>query len=72
MAERPLPAYNGDEPYIFVAYSHKDSDIVYPQISWRQDLGFNIAWDEGISPGAVWRDELAQAIKKTPNPWRLL
>ena len=32
MAKRPLPAYNGDEPYIFVTYSHEDSDLVYPQI----------------------------------------
>ncbi|MCZ6656663.1 MAG: toll/interleukin-1 receptor domain-containing protein, partial [Gammaproteobacteria bacterium] len=64
MADRPLPAYSGDEPYIFVTYSHEDSDLVYPQIRWLQDQGFNVAWDEGISPGAVWRRELAQAIRE--------
>lgn len=63
MAERPLRAYNGDESYIFVAYSHEDSGLVYPQIRWLQDQGFNIAWDEGISPGAVWRSEIAETIR---------
>ena len=63
MAVGPLPAYEGDEPYIFVTYSHEDTDLVYPQIRWLQDQGFNVGWDEGISPGAVWRAELAQAIR---------
>ena len=64
MADGPLPAYNGDESYIFVTYSHEDTDLVYPQIRWLQDQGFNVGWDEGISPGAVWRSELAQAIRE--------
>jgi hypothetical protein len=25
--------------------------------------GLNVWWDEGISPGAVWRDEIAKAIR---------
>lgn len=28
-----------------------------------QDQSFNVRWDEGISPGTVWRGELAQAIR---------
>jgi len=63
MAHRPLPAYVGDEPYIFVTYSREDSDLAYPQIRWLQDQGFNLWWDEGIGPGAVWRRELTQAIR---------
>ena len=63
MTEKPLPAYDGDRAYIFVTYSHEDTDLVYPQIRWLQDQGFNVGWDEGISPGAVWRGELAQAIR---------
>lgn len=63
MAGRPLPSYVGDEPYVFVTYSHQDTDVVYPHIRWLQDQGFNVAWDEGISPGAVWRAELADAIQ---------
>jgi hypothetical protein len=63
MAERPLPAYDGDEAYVFVTYAHEDADLVYPQIRWLQDQGFNVWWDEGISPGAVWRAEVTQAIR---------
>jgi hypothetical protein len=63
MAERPLPAYDGEEAYIFVTYAHEDADLVYSHIRWLQDQGFNVWWDEGISPGAAWRAELAQAIR---------
>ena len=56
--ERPFPAYTGDAPYIFVSYSHEDDEIVYPEIQWLKDQGFNIWDDEGISreperPGLV-------------------
>lgn len=63
MADRPLPAYEGDAPYIFVCYGHADADIVHPEIRWLQDQGFNVWWDEGIDPGTVWREGLAKAIK---------
>ncbi|MCZ6501794.1 MAG: TIR domain-containing protein, partial [Gammaproteobacteria bacterium] len=60
--DRPFPAYKGDEPYIFVSYSHQDADTVFPGIQWLRDQGFNIWYDEGISPGASWREELAESI----------
>ena len=60
--ERPFPAYKGDEPYIFVSYSHQDADIVFPGIQRLRDQGFNIWYDEGINPGASWREELAESI----------
>ena len=62
MAERPLPAFDGDEPYVFVSYSHEDDELVHPQIRWLQEQGFNVWWDEGISPGASWRTELTDAL----------
>lgn len=63
MIDQPLPAYQGDEPYVFVSYSHEDKNLVYPEIRWLQDQGVNVWWDEGISPGAVWRGELTQALR---------
>jgi hypothetical protein len=30
--DQPLAAYEGDEPYVFVCYSHEDSAAVYPEI----------------------------------------
>ena len=60
--DKPFPAYVGDASYIFVSYAHADADIVYPEISWLHEQGFNVWYDEGIEPGSVWRDELAKAI----------
>jgi TolB-like protein len=60
--ERPFPAYKGDEPYVFVSYAHDDAELVYPEIVRLREAGFNIWYDEGISPGATWRDEVALAL----------
>ena len=60
--EKPYPAYKGGQPYIFVCYAHDDVEMVYPEITWLRDQGFNIWYDDGISPGASWRQELADAI----------
>ena len=30
--DRPFPAYQGDQPYIFVCYSHADTEIVFPEL----------------------------------------
>ena len=62
--ERPFPAYSGGEPYIFVSYAHEDTVMVYPEIQWLKDQGFNIWYDEGISPGAQWHQQLADQIQK--------
>jgi TolB-like protein len=63
--DRPFAAYKGDEPYIFVSYAHEDSDVVYPEIQWLKEQGFNIWYDEGISPGSRWSDELATSLKNS-------
>lgn len=60
---RPFPAYSGKDPYIFVSYAHADTDIVYPVLIWMKDQGYNVWYDEGIHPGAEWRDELTRAIR---------
>ena len=60
--ERPFPAYKGDAPYIFVSYAHEDAELAYPEITRLKDQGFNIWYDEGISPGSTWRDEVALAL----------
>ena len=63
--EAPFPAYDGDEPYIFVSYAHEDVTEVYPDLQWLRDQGVNIWYDEGISPGSEWREELGRAIRKS-------
>ena len=61
--DQPFPAYQGDEPYVFVCYAHDDSAVVYPEMQWLRDQGVNLWYDEGISAGKVWRAEIAEAIQ---------
>ena len=57
-------AYGGDDPFIFVSYSHRDDELVYPELKRLRSLGFNIWYDEGLGAGNVWADELARRLRK--------
>lgn len=63
--ELPLQAYSGDEPYIFVSYSHSDSSDIFPDLKRFNDLGYNIWYDEGIAPGIDWDNELEEALSNS-------
>ena len=65
--EKPFPSYQGDEPYIFVCYSHEDASVVYPEIERLRDRGFNIWYDEGITAGEEWTAELAQRVREADH-----
>ena len=45
-----------------MSYAHDDAALVYPEITRLKNEGFNIWYDEGISPGTTWRDEVALAL----------
>lgn len=47
-------AYKGSEPFIFISYAHKDSEVVLPVIRRLQQDGFRVWYDEGIAPGSQW------------------
>jgi serine/threonine-protein kinase len=61
----PAARHGNDEPYVFICYSHApaDVDIVLGEINWLRDRGVSVWYDEGISPGAEWREELGEAIR---------
>ncbi|MEM7000077.1 MAG: TIR domain-containing protein [Pseudomonadota bacterium] len=59
----PAPAYTGKDPYVFVSYAHGDGALALDEISWLQEHGVNIWYDEGITPGANWTDVLAEKIE---------
>ncbi len=61
--EPPFKAYDGDEPFVFVSYSHQDKAWVYPEIQRLHDVGHRIWYDEGIDPGNEWPDEIAKALE---------
>ena len=60
--ELPFNAYDGDDPYIFVAYAHKDKALVYPEIGRLHELGYRIWYDEGVVPTSDWPDNVAEAL----------
>lgn len=60
--DRPFPAYEGEEAYFFVSYAHADAELVYPEMSWIYDAGFNLWYDDGIHVGSVWRRALADSL----------
>ncbi|MEJ2534084.1 MAG: TIR domain-containing protein [Gammaproteobacteria bacterium] len=62
MAIKPHPAYEGDDPFVFVSYSHADENEVYPEIRWLQDQGIEVWFDEGISGATRWRDAIASRL----------
>ena len=62
--EKPFAAYTGEDSFIFVSYAHADDALVYPELQRLKDRGFNVWYDEGISPGSEWTDALASAIER--------
>lgn len=56
-------AYEGNMPYVFVSYSHKDSGIVMPVIESLQKEGVLIWFDGGIEAGSEWPEYIAAHLK---------
>ena len=61
--KKPFDAYEGDEPYIFISYAHKDRRLVFPEIEKFHNEGYPIWYDDGLTPGQEWDDEIAIALK---------
>ena len=56
------PAYEGDKPYIFISYAHKDTDKVIPAIKGLQEVGYPVWYDAGIQVGSEWPDYIAEHL----------
>ena len=65
-------AYNGDEPYLFVSYSHRDTNKVYPILDELSDNKYRIWYDEACENGNDFRDELRQRIKNSEAVLRII
>ena len=53
--DRPFAPYEGTEPYIFVSYSHADSERVLPVLTELDRAGYRIWYDKGIPWSAEWQ-----------------
>ncbi len=56
-------AYSGNEPYLFVSYSHRDSKQVYPILDALHDKKYRIWYDESCENGSDFREELRHRIE---------
>ncbi|MCR5410811.1 MAG: toll/interleukin-1 receptor domain-containing protein [Lachnospiraceae bacterium] len=52
-----------DRDFIFISYSHKDSDRILPLISRLENDGIHVWYDEGIDPGTEWDENIASHLK---------
>lgn len=62
MNER-IPAYEGREPFIFVSYAHKNSNMVMPIIDSLYSDKYRVWYDEGIAPGSEWPKNIEDHLK---------
>lgn len=59
-----VEAYEGNRPYLFVSYSHKDKDRVFPILEQMQQAGFRLWYDQGIESTSKWAEVIAAHLKK--------
>ena len=57
-----LAPYDGTGPYIFLSYSHKDSDHAREVLSVLNPAGYHIWYDEGLIPGKEWDEYVARRV----------
>ena len=60
---KPSPAYEGTESYVFACYAHKDAECVYTDLILLKHNDINVWYDEGIPAGQSWRAGIAMAIR---------
>ena len=52
------------KPYIFISYSHRDRERVFPVLDAMRERGYRFWYDADIQAGRQWTDELAASIAK--------
>lgn len=58
-----LVPYHGEEPYIFLSYSHKNSEQAFALIKRLQEARYRVWYDEGIDPGTEWDENIAAHVQ---------
>lgn len=52
-------------PYLFVSYSHADSNQVLPDLKLLEEQGVHYWYDDSIRSGSDWQNEIALAIQES-------
>ena len=56
--------YEGSKPYVFVSYSHKDKDHVFPILERMEQVGFRLWYDQGIESSSEWDVVVSEHLSK--------
>lgn len=59
-----ISAYKGEKPYVFVSYSHGDTDRVVPWLKILQEAGYRLWLDLGIEAGTEWANNIAEHLRQ--------
>lgn len=57
-----VQAYEGSEPFIFISYAHKDTEMVLPILKNLTAKGYRLWYDDGIAPGSEWPEYIANHL----------
>ena len=59
MTAGTLTPYSGNDPYVFVSYSHKDTAKATQIMRMMSEAGVLFWFDKGIDPGSEWDENIA-------------
>ncbi|MBO5867953.1 MAG: leucine-rich repeat protein, partial [Oscillospiraceae bacterium] len=60
-----ITVYEGNEPYLFISYAHKDAEKVMPILELLGTIGSRIWYDAGIETGSSWPDYIATRLENS-------
>ena len=60
-----MTPYEGSKPYIFISYSHKDTDAVLSVINTLERNGFRVWFDAGVEAGSEWPEYIASHLRRS-------
>lgn len=60
-----MNAYTGTEPYVFFSYAHADREVIEKIIIGLKQKMCRIWYDEGLTPGESWNDDLANHLNNS-------
>lgn len=61
--ENAIPAYEGNEKYLFISYSHKDRSKVMKYLEKLKELNYRFWYDSGLEPGEQFAKKINEKIK---------
>lgn len=60
-----IHAYEGKEPYVFISYSHQNTDEVLGLLEQLGKSGLRYWYDDGIEWGSEWPQSIAEHLKRS-------